>query len=124
MKKWKHFKKEEFACPCCGFNNISESFIDKLDVAREYARIPFKINSACRCPMHNSKVGGKRDSSHVSTKATPCKAADIDTDSGSERFTIVSALIRAGFRRIGIAKGFIHADDDMTKPQDVIWTYD
>ena len=36
---------------------------------------------------------------------------------------IVQALLTAGFTRIGIASTFIHADDDPSKPQNLIWTY-
>ena len=33
-------------------HNMNEDFLAKLDEAREYANIPFKINSAYRGPEH------------------------------------------------------------------------
>jgi hypothetical protein len=36
---------------------------------------------------------------------------------------IVRGLLDAGFTRIGIAKTFIHADDDAESPQQVMWLY-
>ena len=36
---------------------------------------------------------------------------------------VINGLISAGFTRIGIAKTFIHADCDMTLPQEVMFLY-
>jgi hypothetical protein len=62
-------------------------------------------------------VGGVANSSHLVGKA-----ADIAVGSGAERYIILNALIQAGFRRIGVAKTFIHCDNDESKPNSV-WTY-
>ena len=50
-------------------------------------------------------------------------AADIACSASLDRFTIVDALIDAGFNRLGIAKSFIHVDSDPDKAPYVIWTY-
>ena len=112
----KHFKQEEFTCKCgCGFNNINDELVLLLDIARGLAKVPFSINSACRCEKHNKKVGGVKDSSH-------CKglAVDIACNDDKRRFIIVSALISVGFNRIIIYDTFIHVDIDMEKSNPIL----
>jgi uncharacterized protein YcbK (DUF882 family) len=93
-------------------------FLDKLDVARHDAEVPFKITSGYRCPTMNLTVGGKPNSAHVRGQA-----ADIWVVSSRNRFKILRGLISAGFHRIGIGYDFIHVDDDDSKVEDVIWHY-
>ena len=114
----KHFKRSEFRCPCCGIEHMVDSFLERLDNARDIAQVAFKINSGYRCPIHNQKVGGSATSSHLMGIAS-----DIAATSSAPRFKIVKALIASGISRIGIAKTFIHADDDASKDQGVIWLY-
>lgn len=116
MSKW--FKREEFSCPCCGENLVKASLIDKLDVAREQAGVPFVITSGYRCPKHNEDVGGVPNSSH-----TRGYAADIKVNGSRDRFAVVQGLVIAGFNRIGVSSGFVHADIDPDSPPDVLWTY-
>ena len=99
-------------------DNMDVNFLAKLDEAREYANIPFIINSAYRSPEHNAKVGGKPGSSHIKGLAVDISAKDSRT-----RFLILDALFAVGFTRIGIADSFIHVDSDIDKSQNVIWTY-
>ena len=118
---WKHikyFKPQEFDCPCCGVNMMQQDFVDRLDKAREIAGIPFRITSGYRCPRHNAQVGGVPHSAHIKGLA-----ADIEAFEAGERWKIITALIKAGFVRLGIGKNFIHVDCDLAKPQKVIWTY-
>ena len=106
----KYFKEIE--------KNMDVDFLAKLDKAREYADLPFIINSAYRSPEHNAKVGGKPGSSHIKGLAVDISAKDSRT-----RFLILDALFAVGFTRIGIAGSFIHVDSDIDKSQNVIWTY-
>tara|TARA_R110001632_G_scaffold15889_1_gene51981 strand:+ start:151 stop:477 length:327 start_codon:yes stop_codon:yes gene_type:complete len=106
----KYFKEIE--------KNMDVDFLAKLDKAREYADLPFIINSAYRSPEHNAKVGGKPGSSHIKGLAVDISAKDSRT-----RFLILDALFAVGFTRIGIADSFIHVDSDIDKSQNVIWTY-
>ena len=94
-----------------------------LNEARTLANIPFIINSACRCIVHNSDVGGSKDSAHISTNEKECTAIDIKTINSRTRSIIVDALIKAKFTRIGISEDFIHADTDRNKSQKVMWLY-
>jgi len=114
-----HFESNEFNSPDLPNSgiNMDNAFLQMLDDARGIAGIPFKITSGYRSAEHNQKVGGVKNSSHLVGKA-----ADIGVGSGNERYIILDALIKAGFRRMGVAKTFIHCDNDETKSNSV-WTY-
>lgn len=112
----KHFKKEEFTCKCgCGQNNINDEFVLLLEIARKKAGVPFSINCGFRCEKHNQEVGGVTDSAH-------CKglAVDISARSDSDRFSIVSALLSVGFKRVLLYSTFIHVDEDLTKVNPIL----
>ena len=96
---------------------MNKDFLFVLDEAREFAGIPFIINSAYRSPNHPLSVKNP-SSSHIKGLAVDIKATDNAT-----RYKIVEALIRVGFTRIGIADTFIHVDLDFDKRQNIIWTY-
>jgi uncharacterized protein YcbK (DUF882 family) len=115
----KYFTLDEFDCPSHEGSgvNMDSNFLAKLEEAREISGVPFKITSGYRTKEHNTYVGGVPNSSHLIGVA-----ADISVSSGSERYTILASLIKAGFRRIGVAKTFIHCDTDDSKPNSV-WTY-
>jgi uncharacterized protein YcbK (DUF882 family) len=114
-----YFDESEFECKCgCGLNNVNQALIEDLNVARHIAGIPFVITSGSRCEAHNKNSGGSRTSSHLGGYA-----ADIRADDSEERFKVLEALITAGFKRIGIAKHFIHVDNDTRKPQGITWLY-
>lgn len=116
--KSRYFKGKELACPCCGALDFNQATVDRLDIAREFADVPFIINSGYRCEEHNTAVGGKITSSHTDGYAVDIKAVD-----SRSRNKILAGLIGAGFNRIGIAKSFIHADDDPFKDSEVTWLY-
>ena len=99
-------------------DKMDKEFLIKLDRAREVAQIPFKINSAYRTPEHNAKIGGKPNSSHLKGLAV-----DISVTNSRQRFIVLKALLDTGFNRIGIAKSFIHVDDDKSKDSQVVWLY-
>ena len=115
----KYFTLDEFDCPSLpnSGKNMDSGFLAKLEQAREIAGIPFKITSGYRTKDHNAEVGGVPNSSHLIGVA-----ADIAVSSGADRYIILNALIKAGFKRIGVAKTFIHCDTDETKSNSV-WTY-
>ena len=97
---------------------MKQGTMDKLDAARESAGIPFVLNSAYRSTEWEKKQGRDGTSSH-----TKGMAVDIRCNSNANRMKIVRALIEAGFVRIGIGKTFVHADDDASKSQNVMWHY-
>lgn len=117
-----YFKESEFFCRCgtCGkgFRDINTLSLGRLMSARHLAGVPFIINSSIRCRTQNHIAGGRENSAHLTGQAFDIKATDSHT-----RFKILKAVIDAGFTRIGIAKGFIHVDDDCNKPVEVNWLY-
>ena len=105
----KYFKEVEY--------KMDVDFLIKLDKAREFAKVPFVINSAYRSPEHAESIKNPT-SSHIKGLAVDIKATDSRT-----RYKVLNALMHVGFNRIGIADTFIHVDDDKDKEQKVIWTY-
>lgn len=97
---------------------LKPELVRMLDKARGYAGIPFVITSGYRSKAHNKRVGGVPNSAH-----TKGLAVDLRARTSKDRFTIISALIKAGFSRIGIGRTFIHADIDSSKSAQVAWLY-
>mgnify|MGYP006151375965 CR=1 FL=1 len=97
--------------------NMYKKFLSRLDEARDYAGIPFVINSAYRSPDHPESIKNPT-SSHIKGLAVDIKAKDSKT-----RGLILDALRYVGFTRIGISKTFIHVDLDYDKSQNVTWLY-
>jgi zinc D-Ala-D-Ala carboxypeptidase len=117
-ENWKHFDLNEFACPCCGRNEISRPFVGLLDQARELVNIPFRVSSGYRCQAHNRQVGGVRDSEHLRGFAADILAVDSEN-----RFLIVSAALQVGIRRIGIHEHFVHLGVSRLHNPDVLFLY-
>jgi zinc D-Ala-D-Ala carboxypeptidase len=97
--------------------NMQISTLTMLNIAREFAGMPFHINSAYRTLAHNAKVGGVGDSAH-----TKGYAIDISAKDKATQVVILKALHKAGFRRFGVYATFIHADNDPSKSPISIWT--
>lgn len=116
----KYFKDSEFkrCSPSCSIDDMNAETLNRLDQAREYAGIPFVLNSAYRSPAHDKSKGRSGTGAH-----TLGRAVDIRCNTSANRWKIVSALIAAGFTRIGVANTYIHADDSPNHAQNVIWTY-
>ena len=114
------FEYGEFNSPDApdSYEQMNVAFLNKLTKAREIASIGFKITSGYRTPEHNEKVGGVPNSSH-----TLGHAVDIYAPTSRQKYIIINSLLQAGFNRIGVAKNFIHVDDDPSKNEDVIFTY-
>lgn len=116
----RYFSYDEFDSPDqpgSGEKFMDREFVECLDEARDIAGIQFKINSGYRTPAHNRKVGGGTASSHLIGRA-----ADIHCTHTNKRLKIIEALSMVGFQRFGIAKTFIHVDNDDQKPN-AIWLY-
>tara|TARA_R100001086_G_scaffold126681_4_gene65540 strand:+ start:2891 stop:3274 length:384 start_codon:yes stop_codon:yes gene_type:complete len=126
MSKFKYFTYNEFDCKSGngkGIDNMQDEFICLLDEARSKAGVPFIINSGYRTPEYNKqliKQGFKASENSSHTKGIAC---DIKVENTQNRYKILKALIEVGFKRIGIAKNFIHCDIDYDKHQNLIWTY-
>jgi len=117
----RYFRSKEFDSPDSPGSGMrmNLAFVQKLDKLREAVKMPLIINSGYRTPKHND---GLKDSVDGSAHTTG-HAADIRALNSATKYKIVEAAFRLGFRRIGIGKTFVHLDDSITHPQDVIWLY-
>tara|TARA_R110000765_G_scaffold20007_4_gene52136 strand:+ start:568 stop:924 length:357 start_codon:yes stop_codon:yes gene_type:complete len=115
-----YFTLEEFDSPDAPGSGAKMDYgtLQMLDVARSIYGRPMRVNSGYRTVEHNAEVGGKISSSHLKGLA-----ADISCTESRDRFDMITAFMRVGFTRIGMAGSFIHIDSDETKSPDVIWTY-
>jgi uncharacterized protein YcbK (DUF882 family) len=118
--KLKYFTHEEFDSPDVQGSGqlMNEELLNMLDIVRKKYGKSIVINSGYRTVKHNAKVGGTPASSH-----TKGLAVDIACNNSTDRFKLTGILKEVGFKRIGIAKTFIHADIDKDKSQNVLWTY-
>jgi hypothetical protein len=88
-----------------------------LDLGRAKAGVPFDITCGLRTVEKNASLANSvNDSAHLTGHAV-----DLACSESSQRFAMIKGLLAAGFTRIGIYSAHIHADNDSTKPQNVIW---
>lgn len=116
-KRWKNFNEIEFqmCTPTCSLKQMNESFMNKLQTARDIAGIPFRLNSAFRSEAYELSKGRSGKGFH-----TLGAAVDIACTTSHERLIIIDALLKAGFTGIGIGPTFIHVDNRSDK---LIWLY-
>lgn len=116
---YRYFTEVEFskARPSCSLSDMNESFMSRLDDARHIAGVPFIVTSAYRSKQYEIAKGRTGTSSHCFGLAI-----DIACSSNFNRLVILDALLKVGFRRIGIGKTFIHVDYDSSK-NSAIWLY-
>lgn len=119
-EQYNYFSERDFlrANPVCKISDMEIDFLYKLDQARYHSGIPYIINSAHRTKEHELKKGRDGTSSHIKGIAV-----DIKATTSRDRFLILKGLLKAGFKRIGIGKDFIHVDDDKQKHSKLIWHY-
>lgn len=111
-KLTEHFSKRELECRCgCGTCYVSKQALSKLETLRRLAGRPVFINSACRCPTHNARVGGAPRSQHRSTINRPATAFDISLRN-FRKDELIKLAVQAGFKGIGENyNSFVHVDD-------------
>lgn len=113
-----HFKWTELECRCgrrCNEDGtgqsryVQEAALVKLETLRESLG-PLRINSCCRCPVHNAKIGGAPLSMHRATPSRPARAFDVRLD--YPKNDIIVAAAEAGFKGIGVNyRTFVHVDN-------------
>jgi hypothetical protein len=120
-----YFAASEFYCPCpdpcIGKRDADVRLRLRLERVRELYGKPVIVNSGVRCEKHNAAVGGvvgPPPSEHVSGLG-----ADLRCSSSRDRALLLGAALAAGFRRVGIAKTFIHVGASEELDQDVVWLY-
>lgn len=103
----RHFRPGEFVAP----EYMSYKLLVLLDSAREYAGVPFVINSSFRSVREFTDP-----QSHFLGYAV-----DIKAETSYTRWKIVTSCVRAGFERIGIYPRHVHVDVHPDYPQPVMW---
>lgn len=106
----KNFSRQEFACRCgCGYDDISLELVEGLQQLRDLCDRTITVTSGCRCPAHNKRVGGVKNSQHLKGKA-----ADIVISGLPPRKMAAFAEQIPAFQRGAILtyvkRGFIHVD--------------
>ncbi len=123
----KNFSKAEFQCECgCGDDRISEYLVRALQNIRD-AVGPLSVSSGVRCKDHNASIGSKANSAHVPADiddggGIASHAVDIKITGSPMRFKFLKEATKY-FTRIGVGDKFIHVDNDLRKPQSVMWHY-
>ncbi len=122
----KHFKPEEFLCPCCGREEMAQGFMEALDSLRDDLGQPLIVNSGWRCVANEIAKGRSGKSAH-----TTGQAADLAIW-GYHALQLVHIAGTLDFRGIGlkqhgdIDRRFIHLDTlegSPSQPRPHIWTY-
>jgi len=123
----KNFSRAEISCHCgCGADQISLELICKLQEARdEYFKIFDKglvVNCGCRCPKHNTDVGGEDKSAHLTTDKKVGEAIDLACADSHERYVLFKILMKY-FTRLELGDVWIHVDvaRDDAHPGEVIF---
>ena len=118
--KLRYFTYKEFDSPDKpgSGSEMSLVLLGMLDAARKHYGKAIKVNSGFRTESHNKKIGGVKNSSHLKGLAV-----DIHIGGSDDRFALYEALRKVGFKRLGVAKTFIHADIDANKSPNVMWVY-
>lgn len=83
---------------------------ENLQILRDHIGVPININSCYRPPDYNKRIGGAKNSQHLTASA-----ADITSKSFTPKQLAarVEKLIKEGkvkFGGLGIYPGFIHVD--------------
>lgn len=74
-----HFHRAEFACNYgCGFDTVDVNTLDVLEAVRTHFNALVGINSGCRCPDHNRRVGGEPNSQHTLGRATDIRVQCVE----------------------------------------------
>ena len=100
-RTWKYFKEHEV-------KGLKEDFVDKLDIAREYAGIPFVITSGLRSKAYNKKIGGSPTSAHLNGTGV-----DLRARNSTEFFNIVRGVMESSIIGITVYVKSKHVHLDM-----------
>lgn len=103
-KHVKHFKIHEFKCKHCSKNQISLETLLKLELLRKQVG-GLIINSGYRCVVHNTRVGGSKNSRHVKGDAVDLRGL---TSSPDEVYKVAVKIFSDG--GVGKYKTFTHVD--------------
>lgn len=116
MSDWPapNFSPEELRCRGCIGNNCHRNpynFVEELPIGlqkiRDMQNRPLKINSAYRCPFHNTRVGGAPRSRHKIGDAADISIVNWTRE---EMLSLIEDADEAGFAGFGFYGTFLHVD--------------
>lgn len=110
MGQYQYFTDDEL-------KGLDPSLCQMLSIARGKSAVPFVITCGLRTQDQNAALAESvSDSAHLTGHAV-----DLACSYSTDRFAMVKGLLDAGFTRIGVYSAHLHADNDLTKPQGVMW---
>lgn len=98
--------------------DVDQRLLVLMDAVRAMVGRPLTFSCAYRSKEWELKKGRSGSGAH-----TEGLAVDFRVSNGAERWQIVSAAMKLGVKRIGVANTFVHLDLSKRLPQNVIWTY-
>lgn len=117
-----HFSRAELQCRCPGncpsayqqdglpLCNIDPRALEKHELFRVRLGVPYTPTSACRCPIHNARVGGAPFSQHRATLLKPWTAFDVPLV--APKADMIRLAGEVGFLALGVNyRTFLHMDD-------------
>lgn len=121
----KYFRYSEFDSPDTDGSGqlMDKGFLEMLEAAREIYGKPITITSGFRTENYNEELRKKGYKASTNSSHLKGYAADLACTTSANRWDLIDSLMKSGFNRIGIAKTFIHVDNDPDKPPFLIWTY-
>lgn len=110
------FSLSEFRCPCLECETIvNPKLIHGLEQIRKALNVPILITSGYRCEAYNRKIGGVKDSAHLTGEG-----ADIAITGSKIRYLMLERAV-IWFQRIGLYDKHIHLDVSQTLPRPRLW---
>ena len=120
-----NFSKDKFDCKHTGKNEMTHSFMSKLQALRDVYGKPIIVSSGYRDYTHPAEANKpKKNGAHPTGKAVDIKIA------GAEAYELIGLAINMGFTGIGINQTgsgrFIHLDtieSNPLQPRPTVWSY-
>lgn len=107
----KNFSRKEFRCRCgrrnCNASPVDMKLVSALQKLRDYVGVPLYINSACRCALHNRRVGGKSNSQHLYGRAADVRCDELSPKELAKCAEMIPEFDKGG---IGTYETFVHVD--------------
>lgn len=106
IKVFRNFVLSEFQCSCCQTVKLEPELLSLIQKVRSCFDKPVIITSSYRCPKHNDKVGGVKNSYHTQGKAVDFFILGIKPEK------LLEVAEYCGAMGLGLYKGrhFVHID--------------